>query len=248
LDPLSFGRLWPETVASVRRHTELLWPLAAAFLFLPQLLVARHVNSRTPQEMFTGDALVGDILAVAFLFLMSIAGQLVMARLIARDGTDGETLGSLLRTALTLIPAAVAVSMIHGIGAGFGLFLFVIPGLWFYCRLLLVMPLDATDQRDPIEAIKASWNLTSGHALRIFGMVGILLLGFLLLALGINGIGAAVGVISTLAAGAAEDGWGIGRWLFEILGAATSSAMGTFYIAFLAVLMQALKSETRAAD
>ncbi len=247
MDPISFGRLWPETVAAVRRHTDLLWPLAAAFLFFPQLLVARHVNDRTPQEMFTGAALPGDLLAVSGLVLMSVVGQLVMARLIARDGTDGETLGALLRNALFLLPAGVAVTLIQGLGTGIGLFLFVIPGLWLYCRLLLVLPLVATDHGDPIEAVKASWALTSGRALKLFGMVATLLLGFLLLALGINGIGAAVGVISTLAAGGTAEGWGIGRWLFEILGAAASSAMGTFFIAFLAVLMQALKAETRTA-
>jgi Membrane domain of glycerophosphoryl diester phosphodiesterase len=227
-------------------HTDLLWPLAAAFLFLPQLLVARHVNDRTPDQMFTGDALPGDALAAVLLILASLLGQLVMARLIARDGTDGEALGTWLRQAVALMPAAVAVTLIQGIGTGFGLFLFVIPGLWIYCRLMLVLPLVATGHRDPIEAITASWQLTKGRALRLFGMVAVLLLGFLLLAIGINGIGAAVGVISTLAAGGVEEGWGIGRWLFEILGSAASSAMGVFFIAFLTILMQALKSQPTA--
>lgn len=247
MDPISFGRLWPETVAAVRRHADLLWPLAAAFLFLPQLLVARHVNDRLPAQLFKGENLPGDALAAILLILASLLGQLVMARLIARDGTDGEPLGTLLRSALPLLPAAVAVTLIQGIGTGFGLFLFVIPGVWLYCRLLLVLPLVATGHRDPVEAVVTSWSLTKGHAFRLFGMVLTLLFGFLLLAIGINGVGAAAGVISTLATGGQADGWSFARWLFEVIGAAASSAMGTFYIAFLAVVMQALKSRAAAA-
>lgn len=247
MDPISFGRLWPETVAAVRHHADLLWPLAAAFLFLPQLLVARHVNDRLPNQLFKGEDLPGDALAAVLLILASLLGQMVMARLIARNGTDGQTLGTLLRQAIPLLPAAVAVTLIQGIGTGFGLFLFVIPGIWLYCRLLLVLPLVANGHRDPVEAVTTSWALTKGQALKIFGMVAILLFGFLLLAIGINGVGAAAGVISTLATGGVADGWSFARWLFEVVGAAASSAMGVFFIAFLAVLMQALKSNPAAA-
>ena len=212
-----------------------------------RLLVARHVNDRVPAQLFKGDEFPGDALAAALLILASLVGQMVMARLVARDGTEGQTLGALLRQAIALLPAAVAVTLILGIGTGFGLFLFVIPGIWLYCRLLLVLPLVATGHRDPLEAVTTSWALTKGQALKIFGMVAILLFGFLLLAIGINGVGAAAGVISTLATGKIEDGWSFARWLFEVIGASASSAMGVFYIAFQAVLMQALKSNRAAA-
>ena len=38
--PLSFAPIWAHTLELMRRHGELMWPLAAAFLFLPQLLIA----------------------------------------------------------------------------------------------------------------------------------------------------------------------------------------------------------------
>jgi hypothetical protein len=241
LDPLSFGRLWPETVAAVRRHTDLLWPVAAAFLFFPQLLFAWQAGDRTPDMLFQGDKVLGDGLAVLLLILAGLVGQLVMAMVIARNGTGGETLGALLKRAFALLLPALAVSLIQGIGVGFGFVLLVIPGLWLLARLALVLPLVATDHPDPIEALRASWALSKGRALRILGVLSVLLLGFLLLSIGITGLGAAVGVISTIATGGPDTGWSVGRWLFEAIGAAASAAMGTFYIAFLTILTGVLK-------
>jgi hypothetical protein len=242
LDPLSFGRLWPETAAAVRRHADLLWPVAAAFLFLPQLLVGRHFGDAGPEELFQGERLGGDLLAVGILVLVSLVGQLVAAMVIARDGTGGEPLGRYLRQALALLLPGLAVTMIQGIGVGFGFILFVIPGLWLLARLAPVVPLVATETPDPLEAIRTAWGLTAGRALKIFGSLAVLILGFLLLSLGISGIGAAVGVVSTIAAGNPDEGWGLGRWLFELIGAAASAAMGLYYIAFLTVLTRALKA------
>lgn len=265
MDPISFGRLWPETVACVRRHTDLLWPLAAAFFFLPQLLVARHVADRTPGQIFVGDALAGDLVAVGLLMLFSTFGQLAMARIVAQDGTRGQTLGAELRVALSRLPAAVATLFILVIlflfasflpaalaflvgGGNAGAILAVtLTGFWLSARLGIALPLVATDQPEPLSAIAAAWRLTSGRTLRIAGMLATLLIGFLLLVVGISGLGAAAGVISAVATGPAAEGWGIGRWLFELVNTAASAAVGTFYIAFLTLLAGALNQEGRAA-
>lgn len=265
MDPISFGRLWPATVAVVRRHTDMLWPLAAAFFFLPQLLLARHVADRGPSQIFVGDALVPDAIAVGLLALVTTLGQLVMARIIAHDGTQGRTLGAELGTAVARLPAAMAVFMalvllflvasfipatlalLMGGGNAAAVAAVLFAGIWLWARLGVVLPLVATDHPEPVWAISSAWRLTKGHALRIVGMLAVLLLGFLLLALGIGGIGTAAGFVTTLAVGKADAGWGIGRWLFELLNAAASAAIGTFYIAFLTVLAQALKHEAPAA-
>jgi hypothetical protein len=265
LDSISFGRLWPETVASVRRHTDLLWPLAAAFFFLPQLLLARHIADRKPDQIFVGDAFAGDAVAVGLLMLVTTIGQLVMARIIAHDGTEGRTLGAELRTALGRLPAAMATFMalvvmfmvasflpatltfLLGGGTATAIAAVMVAGLWLWARLGVVLPLVATDHPEPVWAISSAWRLTKGRAFRIIGMLAVLLLGFLLLALGIGGIGAAAGFVTTLATGATAEGWGVGRWLFELINAAASAAAGTFYIAFLTLLAQALAREDAAA-
>lgn len=264
MDPINFGRLWPETVAVVRRHTDLLWPLAATFLFLPQLLLARHVADRKPDQIFVGDAFAGDAVAIGLLLLVTTLGQLAMARIVAQDGTAGRTLGAELRTALARLPAAMAVffvllilfvvasflpatlAYILGGGNAAAIAAVMVAGLWVWARLGIVLPLVATDHPEPVWAISSAWRLTKGRALRILGMVAVLLLGFLMLALGIGGIGAAAGFVSTLATGQVPDGWGVGRWLFELINAAASAAAGTFYIAFLTILALALKREAEA--
>lgn len=258
MDPISFGRLWPETVARVRRHTDLLWPLAAAFLFLPQLLVARHVADRTPDQIFKGDALVGDAIAVGLLMLFSTFGQLVVARIVAHDGTQGQTLGAELRVALSRLPAALAtlfilvilflfasflpaaLAFLAGGGNAGAILAVMLCGFWLAARFGIVQPLVATDQPEPMSAIATAWRLTRGRTLRIAGMLATLIFGFLLLVIGIGGLGAAAGVISTMATGPAAEGWSLGRWLFELVNTAASAAVGTFYIAFLTVLAQAL--------
>jgi len=246
LDPLSFGRLWPLTLAVVKRHAELLVPVALAFLFLPQLLFNWRVGDALPDELFGADRLAGDLGALAFLLLFSLIGQLVITFIAARDGTDGLTLAQVLKRSMLLLLPALAASMMQGLAVGFGLLLFILPGLWLLSRLVLVMPLIATDVPDPVNALRTSWRLTEGHALKILGMLAILVLGFIMLSVGINGLGAAVGVISTVATGQPAEGWGLGRWLFESVAALASAFIGTIYLSFIATMHRAMTVLPRA--
>jgi hypothetical protein len=245
LDPISFGQLWPLTLGVIRRHSELLVPVALAFLFLPQLVFNWHVGDTVPAELFGADRLLGDLGALSFLLLFSLIGQLVISFIAVRDGTAGLTLGQILKRSTLLLLPALAVSMMQGLAVGFGLLLFVLPGLWLLSRLVLVIPLVATDVPDPVNALKASWRMTDGHSLKILGMLAFLVLGFIMLSLGINGLGAAIGVISTVATGQPEEGWGIGRWLFESLAGLASAFIGVLYLCFIATLYRALRALPR---
>jgi len=248
LRPPSFGQLWPETVAVASRHRPLLVPLAAAFLFLPQLLFNWRIGDATPDQLFAAGRLAGDAAALLFLILMSLLGQLAAVRIAIDDGTAGETLGEILGTALRRLLPALAASLLQGMAVFAGLLLFILPGIWLFARLCLATPLVATSYPDPIEALKRSWQLTDGHSLRIIGLLGVLVFGLLLVTIGIAGLGAAVGVVSTIAAGQPDAGWGIGRWLFELLAAAASAAIGLVYICFLGRLLVALGGRHRPAD
>ncbi len=245
MDPISFGRLWPLTLGVLKRHAELLVPVALAFLFLPQLVFNWHVGDTPPADLFGADRLAGDLAALAFLLLLSLIGQLTISFIAVRDGTWGLTLGEVLQRSLKLLIPALAVSMMQGLAVGFGLLLFILPGLWLLSRLVLVVPLIATDVADPVHALKASWRLTEGYSIRILGMLAILILGFIMLSLGINGLGAAIGVVSTVATGQPEDGWGLGRWLFEALAGLASALIGVLYLCFVASLCRALNALPR---
>ncbi|MFN3370071.1 MAG: hypothetical protein ACK4Z0_00910 [Sphingomonadaceae bacterium] len=243
--PPAFGQLWPETVELIRRHRPLLVPVAAAFLFLPQLLFNWRVGDATPDQLFTAGRAGGDAVALLFLVLMSLVGQLVIVRIAVDDGTGDDTLGAALQRAVQRVLPALAASLLQGMAVFAGLLLFILPGIWLFSRLCLATPLVATSVPDPIDALKRSWQLTDGHSLRIIGMLGVLLLALLLVTIGIAGLGAAVGVVSTIAAGQTESGWGIGRWLFELLAAGASAAIGLAYIAFLGRLLVALGGRSR---
>ncbi len=242
MDPVSFGRIWPETVAALRHNYDLLLPVAGFFLFLPQLVFSWHLGDRVPQDLFAGDQLFGDIVALFALIVASLIGQLVIAFVSLNDGTGDKTLGGVLKGALLLLPPALAASMIQGLAVGAGLMLLIVPGLWLLARLSPTIPLIAGGERDPLQAITASWQLTAGRSLKILGMLTVLLLGFLMLSIGITGLGSAVGVITTLATGKAEGGWGIARWLFELMAAGASALFGAAYMAFLSVLTRTLKA------
>lgn len=243
--PLSFGPIWAHTLALLRRHGELLWPLAAAFLFLPQLLIAVLAPEQAPgQTPDLGKSLL--ILGVAGAGIVAtLLGQVSMAFLAINDGTAGLTLGQVLQRSGRLTLPALAVVLIQGIAILVGFLLLIIPGFWVLARLSVALPIVAVGPHDPLEALKESWRLTEGHALRILGCLAILILGFLLLYIGIVSIGVAVGAISTMAAGAPSEGWGLGRWAFEVIGGAAVAAMGVVSICFYSSLLKVLRTLPR---
>lgn len=229
-----------------RRHAELLMPVVGLFLFLPQLLLNRRIGDAKPEDLFTPDRLAGDLGILAFVMLMSLMGQLVISSIAFHNGTAGRTLGAILRGAVPLFLPLFAVTLLQGMAVGIGLLLLLIPGIFLLARLSVAVPLVATDTPDPIRAIETSWRLTDGHSLAIMGFIALLLFGFLLISLGLGGLGAAVGVISTVAAGQPAEGWGIGRWLYELVSAGASATIGLLYICFNARLLVALKARQAA--
>ena len=67
---------------------------------------------------------------------------------------------------------------------GFGMVLFILPGIYFGCKLAFVPYLVVDEKLDAVEAVKRSWRLTRGHALTVFliGVVAVIVaLGGLLL-------------------------------------------------------------------
>lgn len=239
--PLSFAPIWADTLAIVRRHGELLWPLAAAFIFLPQLLIALAA----PEQAAGAKPELGK----AFLVL-ALAGASIIATLLAQlatsfiamnDGTSGLTLGQVLARSARLSLPALAVVLIQGIAIVMGFLLLILPGFWVLARLSVAQPVVANGPHDPLEALKESWRLTDGHALRILGLLAILTLGILLIYFGIVALGVAAGAISTIAAGAPAEGWGLGRWAFEVISAATVAGMGVVSMCFYTSLLKALR-------
>jgi len=84
---------------------------------------------------------------------------------------------------------AVLANLLVGIIILIGIFLFIVPGIIFACKLAFVPFLVVDRKMETIEAVKKSWEMTRGHAWTVFLMgllaIPIVLLGFICLVVGI---------------------------------------------------------------
>lgn len=250
--PLSVQPLARATVAILRRHWEILWPLAAALFFLPQLLVG--LVAPVAGQNATGTAAPGlatsiPLVLVGLLVVMAtIAGQLAIAVIAVADGTGGRTVGEVLKGAARRMVPALAVVAVQSIAAIAGGLLFILPGLWLLARLSVALPIIATETDDPLAALRQSWDLTRGHALRILGCLAAMLALVLLLYLGVTGLGLATGALRPDTMNQPFPSWSTGRWLFEVASSAAVAASGliaTCFYARLLVVVRTLEGTVR---
>ena len=70
---------------------------------------------------------------------------------------------------------AVLAGLLVGIIVFIGFILLIIPGIIFACKLAFVPYLVVDRKMEVIEAIRGSWNMTNGHAWKVFliGLLGI---------------------------------------------------------------------------
>ena len=78
-------------------------------------------------------------------------------------GSTSNSLG--VRVLLTLLAAFVA-----GLAIVVGLLLLVLPGLYLFTRLYLVVPAVMLGDDGPLEALGSSWNRTEGDVLTVAGV------------------------------------------------------------------------------
>ena len=83
----------------------------------------------------------------------------------------------------------VIVTILCGIIVFIGFILFIIPGIYFLCKLAFVRYLVVDEKMDALTAIQESWNMTNGHAITIFLMgllaIPIFVAGILLFGIGV---------------------------------------------------------------
>jgi uncharacterized membrane protein len=64
----------------------------------------------------------------------------------------------------------VIANILVGVIVGIGFVLLIIPGIIFACRMAFVSYLVMDQKLEPIDAIRKSWEMTSGYSWTIFGM------------------------------------------------------------------------------
>lgn len=111
----------------------------------------------------------------AFVFLKAVRGESLEVKdmFFAFQHYWNVVLAELLATAIVVI----------------GLFLLIVPGIIFACKLAFVKYLVLDKKLDPVEAVKESWRMTRGHSWKIFFIgllaVPIAILGLILFFVGI---------------------------------------------------------------
>lgn len=234
----SYNAVWEDTMALLRRHAPLLVAIAGVFLFLPALLLAVFAPPpEAPPGVDPARALqmIIDYYVAAspwfFLqLLFTMVGTLGMLRLVFARGT---TVGGALLQALILTPLYFLVSLILGFAIGFGLLLFILPGLYLFGRIVPAPAvIVAENSRNPFEIIRRTFAITRGHGWAILGLVIIVaIVG----GIAVGVAGTLFGLVFVLAAGQE-----LGRLLAAVMASAFRAALETLLIMLYAAIYRAL--------
>ena len=136
-------------------------------------------------------------LMLALAFAVSVAAstlyQGTVVELVSdvQDGRRDSAAGDLLRSAAPFIGPLIGVGLFAGICIGFGLLLFLIPGLFLLTIWAVVAPVIVVERAGVFESLGRSRDLVRGHAWQVFGVI----LTFLIVAIGsflFRAIGAAI--------------------------------------------------------
>lgn len=116
--------------------------------------------------------------SLLFLPIIKFGADLLFLRGVRGDDVEVKDIIEGFHNYLNVILASLLVFGLIGIS----LLFFIVPGIYVACRLVFVAYLVMDEDLDPVEAVRASWRITRGHAWKIF------CLGFMSLLIGVAGL------------------------------------------------------------
>jgi hypothetical protein len=199
-------------------NLQLLLAVAGVFFVIPQLIFGFMTGNGKEFDALLERATTFEDFTAAFsgfyqqnalwfvvLGIVTFVGTLTIL-VILLDKTR-PTVGQAIGIAFSLLLFYFILSILTGLATLLGLMLLILPGLYFAIKFCLAPPIMVAEKvTNPIEAMKASWNLTKGNSIMIFVyllIIGIVLFVVSLLVEGIAGLlGETIGlVISALFGG-----------------------------------------------
>lgn len=208
---LSLSKAWDETKGVISRDGKLIATVALAMFFLPGVIVGVIEPETKPIPATMTDALMAIVLG-----LIAVIGQLAIIRMaLGSRLTVGEELGHGARRMPAYIiagllwagPLAIAGYLVFGGGDAFrepenasggqviAFFLILLVMLVIGVRMMMTSPVASTEQAGPIDILKRSWALTSGHWWKLFGLLCVFLL---LMIIVMTAVGAVIGILSRI--------------------------------------------------
>ena len=247
-----FPEIWDLTRGSLRSRSAELLPVAAAFLFLPALVVQRFAGALSLASPPSGEEALPVLLLLGAALALQLIGQIALTGMTLATGAE-ETVADHLRRGLRLVVPGLAVSIVQSLGVALGiglllqpellpLGLLVIfgPGLYLFVRLSVALAALTDQAGGALTALMRSWELTRGHGLRLYGWYVLLLSGLFLMTAILGLFARATGAVVKLAVGPAEAGWGPGEWLEALVSTAAGAAATAILVVFAAMLYRGL--------
>lgn len=214
---LSAGGLWQATAARLNADLGMLLTVAAPFTLLVDVAVSLlgpppplKLADITPQVMLWNSLVpivVGTIAALA------------VSRLAGRPGTTPR---DALAAAFALFPAYLLAFLAYGLIGGFGLLLFLLPGLYIAARMLPLAAVAALEGGSAGTMLRRTWALTEGHGANLLWFLTIATFAAVFGLLLAGAVAGAVASVATL----------LGA---EPLGHFASAALGGFYAMLVSV-------------
>lgn len=249
---LSISHAWEETKSRIAADGRLFVTVALALLALPsaigQFATAGTGMTRTPQS-------VGEAVLMIIVWLIGLVGQLALIRLaigpsisvgeaIAHGGRRapayvGAVILILIGIMLVSIPFVLALA---ALGATFEpgaapppsaylfMLLFIALLLFIAIRMMLASAVASAEQKGPIGIVKRSWELTGGHALRLFGF---LLLFVIAVVVTVGAVSIATNLVIAFFFGPPEP-MTVGTLIIALVESIASAVATTLFIVMLA--------------
>lgn len=168
---------WQRTKAQI-------WVLAGLLIGMCIISFTLGVFSMPVQQSVVGGVVINLITCIiSAIFALGYLKNLFQAL----DGEEPQfsAYGQQARKIITYIIANILFAIIVVIGIG----LFIIPGIYLALRLQFYTALIVEDDAGIIESLQRSWEITRGQGMSLFmlmlAMIGICILGFILLGIGI---------------------------------------------------------------
>lgn len=208
---LNYMQCWNEALALLGLHKEAILAIAGVFVFLPTLLMAQFVG----EPALTGEEEAGALVATFQQHFSENALPIIISNLLISFGglvmyfvlapSRSASLAEDMSDAIKIFTFFLIANLLSGFVTLAGMLLFIVPGLYVACRLILV-PMFFADagRRSPIEVLKQSWAATKDNGFSILAFILIIAI------VGMVTIGvlqAVVGVATGLATGG--TGWAL---------------------------------------
>lgn len=173
---------WDEVRHLLNSEMQLLVALAGVFFLLPGLLLSLTLPA--VEDVSSLAAIIAVLRPyfplILLVSLVQMVGQLAIWALVMAP--ERPTVSEAIKAALLFLPFYFIINLFANIIVGLGLFLFILPGLYLACRFAPIGVIAIGEGiRNPVTAVKRSFEITRGNALPIFAFLFIIGIVFLLI-------------------------------------------------------------------